>query len=130
MAHKSDFPLDVTKNEVKVIVSRLQGAGAANMTPVNSGTTAQPITDNEIVSATRTGTGVFDLVFRRKYPQQYAAQAPAIVGTTVGLMAVFTAWDPAAGTATIAFSIGSVATDPAATDRAHLTFLARNSGRN
>lgn len=120
MAHRSGYPMETPLTECDLITGHLVGAGAANMA----------VTYGDIVSATRTGTGVFDLVFRHKYPQKIMPFRPEIVGTTVGLDAVFSAWNPAAGTATVKFSVGAAATDPAGTDEVYFAFLVRNSGRN
>lgn len=119
MAHRSTHPLDARKHSSVLIDAKLTGAGAADMTA----------DDGDVVSATRTGAGIFDLVFRHKYPTGVMPFKPGIVGTTTGLSAILTAWDPAAGTATIKFSVGSVATDPATTDEVYLALLVRNSDR-
>lgn len=120
MAHRGTHPLNTPKTEAHLLENEMTGAAAADLVPVGA----------EIVSATRTATGVFDLVFRHKYPQGLVPFSPGVVGTTAGLVAIFTAWDPKAGTATVKFSVGSVATDPAATDSIRFAFLVRNSGRN
>jgi hypothetical protein len=98
----------------------MTGAGAADLVRV----------DGDIVTAVRSGAGIFALTFRHKYPQGAVPFSPGIVGTTTGLTAIFTAWDPAAGTATVKFSVGSVATDPATTDSIRFAFLVRNSNAN
>lgn len=120
MAHRSTHPLDARRHSSVIIDSKMTGAAAADLVAV----------DGDISSAVRSATGVFALTFRHKYPQGITPFSPGIVGTTTGLVAIFTAWDPAAGTATAKFSVGGVATDPAATDSIRFAFLVRNSNKN
>lgn len=121
MASRGHNPVDLAGlTEGQLVPAHFTGAAAADMALVSG----------DIASATRTATGEFDLVFRNKYPQGIMPFKPGIVGTTTGLDAILTAWSPQAGTAHIKFSVGSVATDPAATDAVYLLFLVRNSGRN
>ncbi len=122
MAHRTNYPVSTSKSEVEFLEARMTGAAAANLTA--------PTQPGEIVSGARTGAGNFDLVFRNKYPQGLVPFSPGIVGTTTGLVAIFTAWAPEAGTASVRFSVGGVATDPAATDSIRFAFMVRNSGRN
>lgn len=124
MAHRSHHPLDTTRPETKLVFAEMVGDGAADLVA------ASGLDGADIVSATRTGTGVFDIIFRHKYPEGKCPFQPGIVGTTTGLVAIFTAWDAAAGTATVKFSVGSVATDPASTDTIHFCFLVRNTNKN
>lgn len=119
MASRSTHELMTVETETVLIENQMTGAGAANLTAVGP----------DIVSATLNGTGIFDIVFRHKYPQG-SPMEPGIVGTTAGLRASFSAWDPAAGTATVRFYVGSTLTNPAATDSIRFFFLMRNSGRN
>ncbi len=119
MASRSTHELNTVETETVLIENQMTGAAAADMTAVGP----------DILTAVRTGAGVFDLTFRHRYPQG-SPMAPGIVGTTTGLVAIFTAWSPSAGTATVKFSVGGVATDPAATDSVRFMFLMRNSGRN
>lgn len=120
----STHPVMTRKTEMVFADAKAVGAGAANLV---ISTTNGPV----LLSGTRTGAGVFDLVFvpRWKSPNGFPQQ-PGVVGTTTGLVAIFTAWNPAAGTATVKFSVGGVATDPAATDTIYFGFWLRNSGRN
>lgn len=121
MAHRGHHPLEIGDlSETKLIRGRLTGAGAADMVR-NSG---------DVLTAARQSAGVFNLTFKHKYPQGVLPLKPGIVGTTTGLDAILTAWDPLAGTATIKFSVGSVATDPATTDVVYLGFFVRNSNAN
>lgn len=121
MANQTVSPLNTPKTESHLLECEMTGGGgAASLVAVG----------NQIVSATYSATGVFDIVFRHKYPQGLVPFSPGIVGTTTGLVAIFTAWDPMAGTATVKFSVGSSATDPATTDSIRFAFLVRNSGRN
>lgn len=121
MGNRSHHPVEIgALSEAKLLAGHFTGAGGADMV----------FKAGDIVTATRTATGTFNLKFRYKYPQRIYPFEPGIVGTTTGLGAICTAWDPVAGTATIVFSVGSVATDPATTDEVFLLFLVRNSGRN
>lgn len=122
MANRSNNTAGIAHamSEVECLTSHMTGAGAADLVAVSG----------DVESADQTATGVFDLVFKHKYPQGLTPFSPGIVGTTTGLVAIYTAWDPAAGTATVKFSVGSVATNPATTDEIHFAFLVRNSGRN
>lgn len=117
MASRSTHPLDCRKHSSVLIDGKMTGAGAADMVWV----------DGDVLTAVHTGTGIFNLTFRHAYPVGTVPLSPGIVGTTTGLVAIFTAWDPAAKTATVKFSVGGVATDPAATDSVRFAFLVRNS---
>lgn len=121
MGNRSHHPVEIgALSESKLLAGHFTGAGAADMV----------FKAGDIVSAVRTGTGVYNLTFRYKYPQKIYPFDPGVIGTTTGLGAIFSAWDPQAGTATVKFSVGSVATDPATTDDVFFLFLVRNSGRN
>lgn len=119
MASRSTHELNTVETETVLIENQMTGAGAADLVAFGP----------DILTGARTGAGIFDLTFKHKYPQGSPMQ-PGIVGTTTGLTAIFTAWNPAAGTATVKFSVGAAATDPAATDSIRFVFLMRNSGRN
>lgn len=119
MAHRSTHELNTVETETVLIENQMTGAGAADLVAVGP----------DILTGVRSGAGVFALTFKHKYPQ--GSPMPAgIVGTTLGLTATFSAWSPSAGTCTVTFSVGSVATDPATTDSIRFMFLMRNSGRN
>ena len=124
MAHRSDHPVNTPRAETKLLFATMQGAGAANLVP------ASGLECSDIISATLNGTGNFDIVFRHKYPGELCPVSPGIVGTTTGLVAIFTAWDSQAGTASVRFSVGGVATNPAATDTLYFCFAVRNSNKN
>lgn len=123
MAHRSTHPLETVKDNCTLVTAKLVGAGAANMTI--------PETNSEIVSCTRSGAGVFALVFRHSYPE-----LKAIVGlqfgprATDGLKASFSAIDVTAKTATLQVEVNTTDTDPASGDTLHINLLCRNSGRN
>lgn len=119
MAHRSTHPLDTPKTDTQVIWGRAQGAGAAELTGH----------DEDLVSSTRTGVGVHDLVFRHSYPEGIMPFF-SVIGDTAGLEAKFTAWDAKAKTATLQLHVGGVATDAAATDTIKIGMYVRNSGRN
>jgi len=123
MAQRTTYTIEGTKSDEHVITAKLVGAGAANMTI--------PETASEIISCTRSGAGVFALVFRHSYPE-----LKAILGTnfgpraTDGLKASFSAIDVVAKTATLQIEVNTTDTDPAAGDTLHIALLCRNSGRN
>lgn len=124
MAHRTTYPVSTPRTEVHIVNANAQGAGAANMVPETD------LDNLDIVSLTRTGAGIYDIVFRYKYPAIICAPSPGIIGTTTGLVAIYTAFNAQAGTATVKFSVGGVATDPATTDLVQFFFVFRNSGRN
>jgi hypothetical protein len=119
MAHRTHYPLDASKSDVKAVFASAVGAGVGELTGH----------DDDLVSSVRTGVGVHTLVFRHKYPKK-CGLAISILGTTVGLVGQFTAWDPAAGTATLQLTDAGVAADAAATDTIFITMFVRNSGLN
>lgn len=121
MAHRTSYSKDAMYSDIQTIYGHMTGGGAAADGVLVSG----DVTVMDYVS-----TGVFNLTFKNKYPQGVMPHKPNIVGTTTGLSAIFTAWDPEAGTATVKFSVGSVATDPATTDSIYFAFDVRNSGAN
>lgn len=125
MGNRSHHPLDTTRPEAKMLFAKMTGGGAAADLVAASGLECL-----DIVSATYSATGVFDIVFRHKYPSKLCPFSPGIVGTTTGLVGIFTAWDPAAGTATVKFSVGNTATDPATDDTIYFCFAVRNSDKN
>lgn len=121
MGSRSHHPVEIgALSESKLLAGHLTGAGAADMV----------FKSGDVVTAKRTGAGTYNLTFRYKYAQRIYPFEPGVVGTTTGLGAILTAWDPVAGTATIVFSVGNTPTDPATTDEIFLLFLVRNSGRN
>lgn len=126
MADRTDYPIKSPKSDMKLLTAVLQGAGAADMVNTESANMG----GGEIVSAVRTGTGLFTLTLRKPYPQLKALCDPAILGTTAGLEVRFLTFDPVAKTATIVTEVGAVATDPAATDFLHFAWFVRNSGLN
>lgn len=136
MAHRGTHPIEGARTYTHLLTSRLVGAGAADMSVDD----ADEAGGGEIVSATQTATGTFDLVFRHSYPKLLYVFPVGHVGDTEGLQGRFTAWDPVAKTATIVFEVADgaaastaatfVATDPAATDTIYLAWMVRNSGAN
>lgn len=123
MANRTTYPLDTVKSDCHLVTAKLVGAGAANMTI--------PETASEIVSCTRSGAGVFALVFRHSY-----RELKSIVGlnfgprATDGLKASFSVIDVAAKTATLQVEVNTTDTDPASGDTLYINLLVRNSGRN
>lgn len=136
MAHRHTHPIEGARHSTQILTARLKGAGAANMTNDES---AEPGA-GEVVSATRTGAGTFNLVFRHPYPKLLAVLRPGHVGDTKGLQVRVTAIDVEAKTATIVCEVPDatqatagatmVATDPAATDTIYLAWVVRNSNAN
>jgi hypothetical protein len=126
MAHRTFYPLQGRRSDEVVRFSQMTGGGAADLVNADAAIFGAGF----ISAGARTGAGVFNLTFRDKFPQGLCPLSPGIVGTTTGLVAIFTAWDPVAGTATVKFSVGSVATDPATTDSIRFVFFVRNSGKN
>lgn len=127
MADRGDtHPILGVKDQLHLLTAELTGDGADDM--VNA--EAENRGAGEVVSATRSGAGTFDLVFRHRYPQLKAILSTEFIGTTAGLRARFTAIDVQAKTATIKCEVAGVATDPAATDSLTLAILVRNSGFN
>jgi hypothetical protein len=119
------YALMTRKAESEHVTAVLVGGGAAAMTNPE----ASQFGGGEIPTIVRTGTGTFTLTFRRTWPKgRYIGFG--VVGTTAGLAARLSAFDPAAGTATLVTEVGAVATDPATTDTLTLNFKMRNSGRN
>ena len=119
MAHRTHHPMDASKSDVKRIYASAVGAGAAELTGHN----------DDLVSSARTGVGVHTLVFRHKYPKK-AHYSISILGTTVGLVGQLTAWDPAAGTATLQLTDAGVAADAAAADTIMIAMDVRNTAAN
>lgn len=122
---RSTNPISTPRTDVRVLFANLIGAGAANLTM-----NAQEALNGEIVSATRTNTGKYDLAFRYSYPELKQAPVFSFVGTTDGLVGQCSAIDIVAGTASIEIYVGSTPTDLATTDTVYLQWSARNSGKN
>lgn len=118
--HRTTYPVESMYSDEVTIKGHLTGAAAANMVHVSG----------DVLSATRTDAGDFTLAFRHKYPQGTYPHIPTIVGTTEGLICTFKTWDPAAGTATVTFAVGSTPTDPAATDEVYFAFDVRKTAAN
>jgi len=120
---KGSHPLNTKRDTSILLTAKLVGAGAADMTI--------PETGSEIVSCTRSGAGVFALVFRDSYPE-----LKSIVGlafgprATDGLRASFSAIDVTAKTATLQVEVNTTDTDPAAGDTLYINLMVRNSGAN
>lgn len=115
------------KSDVVILTARVVGAGAADLTLPD----ATDQGGGEIASATRTGTGTHNLVFRHAYPNaEKQSVAFGIIGSTAGLQARFTAWDSAAKTATIQIEVGATGTDASTGDTITITMYVRNSGKN
>lgn len=119
MGNRTHYPLDASKSDVKLVYASAVGAGAADLTGK----------DDDLLTAVRTGVGVHTLTFRHKYPKK-AHYDISILGTTVGLVGQLTAWDPAAGTATLQLTDAGVAADAAAADTILICMHVRNTRAN
>lgn len=90
-------PLGTAKNEVFLLTARLAGGGAGQTLVAE-----EPFKfASEIASIARSAEGVFAITFKYPYPQMLALLEPVVVSSTVGLKARWTAYDAAAGTATL-----------------------------
>lgn len=119
MANRNHYPVDASKSDVKLVYASAVGAGAADLTNK----------DDDLLTATRSGAGAHSLTFRHKYPRK-CHYSIKVVGTTAGLEGKFTAWDAAAGTATLQLHVGGVATDAAAADTILICMHVRNTRAN
>lgn len=122
MAMRSTHPLNTPKSDAQLVTAKVVGAGGTNDLVVTS--------TSDIVSATYSATGTYNITFRHSYPELKSVVGIELVGTTAGLQARFSAIDVAAKTATIVFEVGAVATVLATTDTCYISLLVRNSGRN
>lgn len=121
MAHRTHYPMDASRSDVKRIYGKATlGNGAAEMTGH----------DGDLVSSTRTGVGVHTLVFRHAYPEGLFPDVKVVCGSTVGLMGQLSAWDPAAKTATLQLTDAGVAADGNTSDVVYFALDVRNSGAN
>lgn len=126
MANRKTYDLQVVKDQMQLLTAKFQGAGDTDMVNQESAYMG----GGEISSAVRTGTGLYTLTFRKKYPELKHLVQPHVFGTTDDLQCKVLTWDVAAGTATIKLEVGTVATAPAATDFVHFAWVVRNSGQN
>ena len=121
MAHRTHYSVDASRSDVKIIYGKATlGNGAAEMTG-HSG---------DLVSSTRTGVGVHTLVFRHAYPEGLLPDVKVLTGSTVGMQAELSAWNPAAKTATLQLTDAGVAADGNTSDVVYFALHVRNSGRN
>lgn len=119
MAHRTHHAPEAMYSDVKTIYGHMTGNTTDDLVYVSG----------DVESAVDSGVGDFDLVFKHKYPQGLFPECE-IVGPTEGLRCMFKAWNPAAGTASVTFVVGSTPTDPAAEDEIYFRFDVRNSGKN
>lgn len=121
MGDRTTYPVEASRAETKIIYGKATlGAGAAEMTG-HSG---------DLVSSVRTGVGVHTLVFRHAYPQGLLPLVAVLNGTTVGLVAALSAWNPVMKTATLQLTDAGVAADGGVADIVHFALHVRNSGAN
>jgi len=123
MASRTTYPIDTSKPETTILTAKLTGGGAA-ASLVND--EASRPGGGEIVSATYTGTGKYNVVFRHSYPTIAAYPTFAFVATTDGLKGQCSAIDVVAKTAAIEIYVGSTPTDLATTDKMSVTWAVRN----
>lgn len=124
---RSTHPVDTAKDKVVILTAKLTGGGAG-LSLVNADSAKAGA--GEVVSATFTATGKYDVVFRHKYPELKAAPVCSFVATTDGLVGQCSAIDITAGTAALEIYVGNTATDLATTDTLYLTWVVRDSARN
>lgn len=122
MANRTTYPLETVKSDCHLVTAAMVGAGGTDDLVCSA--------NDDVVSATYSATGVYDIVFRHAYPELKSVLSCPVVGTTDGLFAMFSAIDMAAKTATIEFYVGSTKTVLATTDTCYINLLVRNSGRN
>lgn len=123
--NRSHYAIETPRTEVKQLFATLNGAAAADLTPV----TAESA-NGEIVSATRTGAGVYNVTFRYGYPQLKQAPTCSFIAATAGLIGSFSAFDVVNGTGTLRTFVGSTPTDVGAGDQISIAWSVRNSGKN
>lgn len=124
-ASRTTSPVATPRTDVHLLFASLVGAGTSNPT-----FPTQEALNGEILSATRTNTGKWDVTFRYTYPELKQAPVFSFVGTTDGLIGQCSAIDINAGTASFEFYVGSTPTDLATTDTVFISWAARFSGRN
>lgn len=125
-ANRTVSPVMTPRTETQILYAHLNGAGAADLT-----LDAQEALNGEILSATRTGAGVYTIAFRYVYPE--LKQAPVASfgpSVTAGIDGVFSAINIAAGTGTLTTFVGNTPTDLAVGDVIYLCWSVRNSGKN
>lgn len=121
------YPIEGTKSHLRLCTARLTGAGAG-VSMVNADSAL--LGGGEVTSATFVSTGLFDVVFKHKWPEAKCNPVGVVTGTTVGLMVGWVSCDLTAGTGRIRLTVGNTVTDPATTDSIHLLWVARDSGKN
>jgi hypothetical protein len=119
MANRTHHSVDASKSDIKLVYASAVGAGAADMTGK----------DDDMLTAVRVSAGLHTLTFRYKYPKK-AHHTVKTLGSTVGLEGKLTAWDPAAGTATLQLAVGGVATDAAVGETVSICMHVRNTRAN
>lgn len=120
-------PLCGLKTDMVIATARLTGAGAG-VSLVNADSAIMG--GGEIVSATFVSTGLFDVVFRRSFPEPKCNPIGVVTGTTVGLVVGWVSFDVTAKTGRMRLTVGNAVTDPATTDSIHLLWVVRDSGKN
>jgi len=125
-ANRTTNPIMTPRTDTQLLFAHLAGAGVADLA-----LDAQEALNGEILSAVRTGPGVYTIAFRYAYPE--LKQAPVASfgpSVTAGIDAVFSAINIQAGTGTLNTFVGSTPTDLAVGDVIYLAWSVRNSGRN
>lgn len=123
-------PINTPRSMVVDLFATLTGNGSGNLINADSGING----GGEILSGTHTATGTYTIVFAKKWSQ--LVQLPsfgfldATASNILGFDGVCTAIDVTAGTATFAFSIGSVATDLPTTTTVTVRWAVRPTNKN
>ena len=126
MANRKTYRIEGVKDQIQMLTAKFVGAGDTDM--VNQ--EAANMGGGEIATAVRTGTGLYTLTFRKKYPELKCLNEPTVFGTTDNLTCKVLTWDVVGGTATVKLEVNTTATAPAATDFVHFMWFVRNSGLN
>src|SRR5690348_15808537 len=125
MANRSEYPNASMHHEAVEFEMQLAGAGAANLTiPATP-----PAADNFAVSGTRSGAGVYALVYKEGFPRILNVHPE--VWTSDGNLKLCVVTSVVEATRTINIKVWDAATptaaDLAATDTLRLTVKARKS---
>lgn len=125
MANRTTYPVETPRSAVHQLYAHATGGDGSNPT-----LDANESLNGEIVSWTRTGTGVYTIAFRYSYPELKAAPRFSFVGATQGMNGRCSAIDVTAQTATFNFCINGTPTDIPSTDVVYVQWSTRNSGKN
>lgn len=123
-------PLTTFRSSAHICYATMVGGGAA--ADLSVAADAATNGGGEIVSATRTGAGTYNIVFRHLWPQLLQAPDFSFVDTggTNGRSGQCTAIDVTAGTATFVFSVNGTPTDVTTTTTIYANWAVRTSSKN